>query len=333
MKSLRSPVAFAPLLFAMAVGPASAFDCTKAESPVEKAICADAKLKAADDAMTAAYVALRNSVTGPDRKALGASQSKWVKSREDNCGAEEGTELNSCILSRTEERRGLLMAEPESGPGTGSRLMPVFIQQTGDPHHYDIDYTLVKFVKPQSKGESLLNKEADKIAKAAPLARQAQATSEDMTYIDFASMVVTYASPKFLSAKVDSYSFTGGAHGNGGTSGINIDLTQGRDAKSSDLFDSKGIAALKTDCVKQILEQKKDKLEGEEFDPTNDPLYSEQTVVEHLKSLDRWYFSKDKATLTFNAYAIGSYAEGDYECEFPMDKLKSLAKSGAALPE
>ena len=46
MKSLTSLVALAPLLFAMGGGPAAAFDCTKAQSPVEKAICADAKLKA-----------------------------------------------------------------------------------------------------------------------------------------------------------------------------------------------------------------------------------------------------------------------------------------------
>lgn len=332
MKTIHALSAL-PVLLVLGAEPAHAFDCSKAQSAVEKAICANDRLKASDDAMTAAYLALRNSLTGPDRKTLGMSQSKWVKAREDNCGYQEGAELNTCVLDRTEERRRLLLAEPESGPGTGSRLMPVFIQQDGDPHHYDVDYTLIKFVKPATPGETLFNKEVTKIIKAAPLKREAEAAPEGMTYMSYMTLTLTYASPKFLSAQTDGYLFSGGAHGNGGTSGITIDLVRGAPMKTLDLFDNKAIEALKTDCVKQVLAQKKEKLEGEDFDPANDPLYSEQTVVEHLKSLDRWNFWQDKATVTFNAYAIGSYAEGPYICDFAMDHLRKLAKPGAALPQ
>lgn len=332
MKILKSLTSAMPLLLAF-IPPAAAFDCGKAQSPVEKAICADQKLKAVDDAMTAAYASLRNSLTGPDRKALGASQSKWVKGREDGCGYQQGAELTSCILSQTDERRRLLLAEPESGPGTGARLMPVFIQQDGDPHHYDVDYTLIRFVAPKSRGEKLFNADVNKLAKEAPVQRQAEAARQDMTYAAVASMAVTYASPSLISAKVESWSFSGGAHGNGGTSGITIDLARGAALKTGDLFDNKAISALKADCVKQILAQKKEKLEGEEFDPNNDPLYSEKTVVEYLQSLANWNFWQDKATVTFDAYAIGSYAEGPYDCDFAMDNLRKLAKSGASLPQ
>src|SRR6476469_9235483 len=114
----RKSLLFAPFLLACAVDPAAAFDCTKAQSPVEKTICTDIKLKTADDAMTAAYLGLRDSLAGADRKALGVSQSKWVKGREDGCGAQEGADLTSCVLSETDERRRLLSAEPESGPGS-----------------------------------------------------------------------------------------------------------------------------------------------------------------------------------------------------------------------
>ncbi|MGE3873912.1 MAG: lysozyme inhibitor LprI family protein [Parvibaculaceae bacterium] len=328
----KSLLSAALLLPVFGIGPASAFDCAKAQSPVEKAICADQKLKAADDAMTAAYLALRNALTGPDRKALGAAQSKWVKARENRCGYQQAAELTDCILSDTDERRRLLLAEPESGPGAGSRMTPVFIQQDGDPHHYDVDYTLIKFVKPKSRGENLFNSEVSKLAKGAPLERQAEAARDDMTYSAVASMALTYASPSFLSAKVESWSFSGGAHGNGGTSGMTIDLARGAVLKTGDLFDSKAVAALKGECVKQILAQKKEKLQGEDFDPANDPLYSEKTVVEYLQSLANWNFWQDKATVTFDAYAIGSYAEGPYSCDFAMDDLRKLAKPGAPLP-
>ena len=103
--------------------------------------------------------------------------------------------------------------------------------------------------------------------------------------------------------------------------------------KAGDLFDDKGIAALKADCIKQIFVQKKDKNDGQDFNPADDPNYQETTIVEHLKAMDSWNFWKDKATVTFNAYAIGSYAEGQYECDFAIDEMKKLARPGAILPE
>ncbi len=323
----------AGLLLTAFIAPAQAFDCAKAQSTVEKAICADQKLKAADDTMAAAYATLRDALNGADRKNLAASQRKWLKTREDNCGYQQGSELSSCILGETDERRLLLAAAPESGPGTGSAMMPVFIQQDGDPHHYDIDYTLIRFVKAKSAGETAFNAEVSKVAKAAPVQRQKEAAREDATYFAYAAMTVTYASPQMISAKVDSWDFSGGAHGNGGTSAINVDLKRGAMMKARDLFDDKGTAELKADCVRQIAEQKKDKNDGQEFKPEDDPNYSEQTIIEHLQSLDEWSFSKGKAVVNFDAYSIGSYVEGSYECDFAMSKLKSLAKSGALLPE
>jgi uncharacterized protein YecT (DUF1311 family) len=323
----------AGLLLPAGVVPAQAFDCAKAQSPVEKAICADQKLKAADDAMAAFYAALRDALTGDYRKSLVASQRKWLKGREDNCGYQQGAELSSCVLTETEERHRLLTAAPESGPGAGSTMVVEFIQQDGDPHHYDVDYTLIRFAKARSRGEDAFNAQVRKIAKAAPLRRQKEAARDDLTYSAYAAMTLTYASPKLVSAKVDSYDFSGGAHGNGGTSAINVDLAHGAMIKASDLFDDKGTNALRADCVKQIFAQKKDKNDGEEFKPEDDPNYREQIIVDHLKSLDSWSFWKNKAVVTFDAYSIGSYAEGPYECEFPMSKLKSLAKSRALLPE
>lgn len=333
MRISKTLLSCTPLLLVVGVEPAVAFDCAKAQSPIEKAICADPKLKAADDAMSAAYSSLREALSATERKGLTASQRKWIKSREDSCGVQEGAELSSCIQDQTEERRRLFLAEPESGPGTGARMVPVFVQQDPDPHRFDVDYTLIRFAAPKSNGEKLFNAEVDKIVKDAPLKRQAEAAPEGMNYASYSAMDITYASPQFLSAKIEGWENTGGAHGNGGTSAINVDLARGVAMKADDVFDGKALAALKADCVAQIIVQKKEKNDGQDFDPANDPNYQEQTVVDVLKSLDSWNFWQDKAIVTFNSYAIGSYAEGPYECEFPMAKLKSLAKPSAPLPQ
>lgn len=333
MRISKTLLSCTPLLLAFGITPAAAFDCTKAQSTVEKAICADEKLRVADDAMSTAYSTLRGALNANERKGLAASQRKWIKGREDSCGVQEGAELSSCILDQTDERRRLFEAKPESGPGTGSRMVPIFVQQEPDPHRFDVDYTLIRFAAPKSGGEKLFNAEVDKIVKDAPLKRQAEAAPEGMNYASYSAMDITYASPRFLSAKIEGWENTGGAHGNGGTSAINVDLARGVAMKADDLFDGKALLGLKTDCVAQIAVQKKEKNDGQDFDPANDPNYQEQTVVDVLKSLDSWNFWQDKAIVTFNSYAIGSYAEGSYECEFPMAKLKSLAKPGALLPE
>lgn len=313
--------------------PAWAFDCGKASTTVEKAICADDKLKAADDAMSKAYGEVRNLLTDKEKKSLALSQKKWLKGRDDRCSSEEGAALNSCILDETESRRRLLSAESETGPGSKTVMIPVFIQQEGDRWHTDVDYTLIRFGKAVSKGEKVFNAEVNKIVKAAPLGKQAEEAPEEMNYMSYAAMSLAYASERLISAPVEVYSFEGGAHGNSGTNAINVDLKAGKLIAAGDIFDGKALGKLKSDCIAQILVQKKDKWEGEEYKQSEDPNFQEATVGETLANMTAWTLSADKATVTFDAYVVGSYAEGPYSCEFPMEKLRGMAKSGAPLPE
>ena len=46
-----------------------------------------------------------------------------------------------------------------------------------------------------------------------------------------------------------------------------------------------------------------------------------------------WSFSARGANLTFGVYDLGSFAEGAYSCDFPLARLKELAKPGFPLPE
>jgi hypothetical protein len=49
--------------------------------------------------------------------------------------------------------------------------------------------------------------------------------------------------------------------------------------------------------------------------------------------LRAWSFAPDKATVTYDPYAVGAYAEGLYSCEIPYATLKPLAKPGFPLPQ
>ncbi|MBL8908444.1 MAG: DUF1311 domain-containing protein [Rhizobiales bacterium] len=314
-------------------GSAVAFDCAKASSRTERAICAEPTLKAADDAMGEAYAALRHSLQGSEVGMLQLAQKRWLKLRDDRCASESGKELTSCLFKLTTERRLLLEGAPESGPGAGARIVPVFIQQEGDAKQYDVDYTLLRFAEATSPGQELFNRRLGEIGKKAPLGPHNEEVLEGMQLSAIASASLSYASPKVVSSAISIWSFDGGAHGNGGLTNVNVDLAGGRMITFDSLFDAADKEPLVVSCRQQIKDQKIEKMGGEDFKPDDDPNYQDSTIEEHVGDLSRWTFTAEDAVVTFDAYAIGSYAEGSYTCTYAIGLLRSLARDPALLPE
>ncbi len=308
---------------------AKAFDCAKAESRVEMAICADAELKSADDAMAAAYEKLWRDYEKSERGALAGLQRRWLKEREESCARQSGAKLTACVLAATEERRRFLAGEPESGPGTGGRLIPVLAFRQGDDvKNYDIAINLLKFAEPRSPGEKLLNE----IVAEAATERPEGETFDDPSDNPFeyhVDMELAFASPKFLSARIGRWSQDGTAHGYCETTTTNIDLVRGALVKVEDWFDDAVIATLKAECVAQIAAQKK--ADDEDYDPPSDPFYSEAIITDRLQSSSDWTFWADKASIDFHD-DLAAPSAGQYSCDFTVERIRSLAKPGAPLP-
>ncbi|WP_257168497.1 lysozyme inhibitor LprI family protein [Bradyrhizobium sp. SRS-191] len=137
--------AYVPLLVAgLALAPeARALDCTKAQQPVDKIICASPQLKKADEAMSAAYFKLLRETTDPEfHEALIRSQRRWLKVRSggvDRFGAAESDpeaqqsdarilldrtrhrtdELQGGALIRAMERQRKIVAKDSGGAFAG----------------------------------------------------------------------------------------------------------------------------------------------------------------------------------------------------------------------
>lgn len=72
----------------MAATPAAAMQCARASTPLEKALCSDGQLAAADGAMAEAYFKLLHAIEDPSiRSSLIASQRRWLAARESELGA------------------------------------------------------------------------------------------------------------------------------------------------------------------------------------------------------------------------------------------------------
>ncbi len=333
MKVALFAASAASMVLSLSGGTASAFDCSKASTNTERAICADPVLKASDDAMGEAYGVLRHTFQGNEAKMLQLAQKRWLAMREDRCASESGADLTSCLLKFTEARRLLLEGAPESGPGAGARIVPVFIQQQGSAKQYDVDYTLLRFADPGSAGQELFNRQLSEIGKKAPLGATNEDAMEGMQLSAIASAALSYASPKVISSAINIWSFDGGAHGNGGLTNVNVDLKGGRLIVFDSLFDEADKEPLAVSCRQQIKDQKVAKMDGEEFKPADDPNYQESTIDEYIGDLTRWSFTSEDAVVTFDAYAIGSYAEGSYTCTYAIGLLRSLARDPSLLPE
>lgn len=327
---MRTATALAAATLMLACGPALALDCGKARTPVETAICASPALAALDDAMATAYGEVRALSTAAERRMLTRAQKKWIGEREANC-PQSPLGVDGCIDSMTGERLKLFEGRPESGPGAGSRLIPVFIVQEGSATAYDLDLTLLRFADPQTPGERRLNAITQEIVERTPAGAHGEDSGGAIYAIaDF--MTLSHASPQLISVMRSFWANLGGAHGNGGISNINIDPATGRDYGIEHMVSEEAAAQLAASCRAQIIAEKAERWGSEPYDPARDDFLKDEVISEHIATLSRWSFTGRAATVSFDAYAIGPYAEGSYDCVFPMAELKALALPDAPLP-
>jgi uncharacterized protein YecT (DUF1311 family) len=309
---------------------ATALDCSKAKAPDEKALCADPQALAADDAMGKAYQALSSGLSELDRKALLRAQRTWLKSRTDDCMKQNGAAaIGQCLKEQSDTRSRYLLGMPDAGPGSGGKLVPVLIQRPARKALYELDIGALRYAPATTPAEKLFNATVDKMLKEAP--DEADDYQAGLTYSYELRLAVTYASPQFISAHVSDYIFGGGAHGSGSTRNINIDAANARILSFADVFAEDGVSKIKAECVRQILAQKAEvledeKIEGQELEDLR------KGIEEGLRKLEKWSFAPGKATVDYDVYAIGSYAEGPHACEFTTQFLQPLVKAGFAVP-
>jgi uncharacterized protein len=77
---MKLPLLFFTLAICSSSASAVSFNCTKATTFAEKAVCSDALLSKLDDALAENYKGMLNSDFGNSQKSLKADQIKWIKS-------------------------------------------------------------------------------------------------------------------------------------------------------------------------------------------------------------------------------------------------------------
>jgi hypothetical protein len=127
---------------------------------------------------------------------------------------------------------------------------------------------------------------------------------------------ISYEDEHWLSVRVDTYTFTGGAHGYGSIRYLNFDKHKGTELKSWELFRNR-------DRFEQFAETR---FREQENIPENKPINSTGFMFEE----DRFYLpdniglEEGGVKLLYNQYEVASYADGPIELMLPYADVKQF---------
>lgn len=130
---------------------------------------------------------------------------------------------------------------------------------------------------------------------------------------------ISYEDANFITISLDSYLFTGGAHGYTSKIFLNFDKKKGNELENSELFkNEEDFRAFAEEMFRQkenIPKNKSINYTGFMFE--QDSFYLPENIG----------FTKDGLKLLYNPYEVGSYADGAIELVLPHSEIKKyLAK-------
>ena len=315
---------------ALSASNANAFDCTKAATSSEKAICADPAALAADAALSDAFKTLRTSLSSSQSTELLKSQQSWVKQRDNSCSESSQADLAKCLKDQSDLRAKSFSTKPNAGPGGFGTLMPFFRSEVGGKGRTKIEILVYKFANPSDAAQKTFNTEIDKLIGDVPKpgAEDAQSDSFDFSV----DMSLDYVSPKLISAHTATSSYLGGAHPSNQSTTINIDVKKGAVAKFKDFLNKTAATKIAESCTKQVLQQKKES-QGADVNLSENTLKKlSDDVANANKDLALWTFAADKAEIQYDQYVVGAYSEGAFFCDIPYSDLRPMVKKDFPLP-
>ena len=127
------------------------------------------------------------------------------------------------------------------------------------------------------------------------------------------SVCQTYTSNSLFSFELQQYMFTGGAHGYGSITFLNVNPTNGEILSTSELFKNENNFR---DFVEKLFREEynissEESINSSGFWFENDTFYLPETIG----------FNEEEAIILYNQYEIASYASGPIELMIPLDKV------------
>ena len=330
--------AFAALILLAAVPPASAasFDCARAGTAFEKAICASTELSQQDDILAQAYATALGGLSGGAVGEVKAAQKDWLGYAQRACSDDArpvagsySDEQAQCLVDTFRGRIRDLEASRMQG---GFRFYPV------DRYLVAPDTVL----GPDDFGYKLSDRQyhtvmidrADDMAAAfnaaiGALMAGAEIFEPGTTRIaggdgsadSDATTSVSAVTSHRISLTTDDYWFGhGAAHGNYFITHRHFLTGEKRMLEASDIFAGEGWEQKLADIAVKKL---KDLMGDDLFDGF------EADIPAIVADPARWFFADEGLGIQFNIYEVTAYAAGAPVITIPWDELDGLLAAGA----
>ena len=322
----RHPIIAALLLAAstLAPAPAGAAECAGIGAPIEKAMCGEPRLVAAQAAMQVAYTLLWARLPAERRAALRLDQQLWLRARAVSCGDKKEGPLVHCLLDETEARGHMLAGEGRNGAADGMTLEPAFFREARKgAWEIEIAYpqlrgaggTTVAF-NAASRDFILADKKLMAQFRTAAAGGSLASVSYDVIYLDrhFATVVFWIVSTA-----------PGWVHPFIARESLAFDLSLGRPLSPADLILAPGraVAAIASMC-RGLLEHQA-RQGGWEFAPRADAL----PVVDDFRN---WAPGALALDVLFDPGSLPAYAAGPRACRLDYSSITRWLKRDGPLP-
>lgn len=335
---VRLMFALAALVMFVPVAHAASFDCNKAGTSFEKAICASPDLSKADETLAKAYATALGGLSTEAAATVKATQHNWLDYAARVCSDDAepikgaySDDQTQCLLSTFKDRLRALEASRMLG---GYRFYPVeqYLVEK------DTEATPDDYVKVATKHALTLRIDGDDDVASAFNAMTAEAMSartelfdasgafklEDVTDDVDVSTTVEKVSDYRITLTTNDYWFGhGAAHGNYGITYRHLLVAEARPLVASDIFTGKGWQKA---LGKLVVAKLKAQLEDGYFSD------SEADIPTWSADPSRWNFSYDGLIVQFQPYEVSAYAAGAVTVTIPWDDLRSmLTENGEAI--
>jgi len=328
---MRKLVSLAGLLAFGAGAPALAqggpsFDCAKASTAIERAVCKTPELAKEDRKMAVVYSALIAKLNGPAKDHLAKDQAGWVASRNRACTAAADA-IVDCLKVRYATRIGNLEAFAD-GPYPFISEHAIYKSGKIGKITYSIDARY-----PQFDGTTTNFTAVNRIFAADAKKSDEDGTPKPDSGVDREqgwsyeqSFAVHRPSNRAVTIAIDFYGYSGGAHGFGGTACMLVDLRTGKAVEPGGVF-APGDAWLKQMVGLVTADLKKQFVKNPGFDDALEPA----ALSKMLGEPSRYCWRANRLELIFNAYDVGPYSAGAYQVVIPYSRLQSLIRADGPL--
>ena len=333
---IRYALTLAALLFTATPAAAASFECGKAQTPFEKAICASPELSQLDETLAQAYQTALGGLSADAAGEVKSAQRNWLAYAERSCSddaqpiATAYTDDQTQCLGAT--YRGRIRDLEASRMEGGYRFYPIdryLVEKDteAEPDAYnkvaDKQFQIVK-IDSINKVATAFNAAVDKIVEETEDVFEpgttAIATGDVTSDSDIATKVVG-VTDKRISLQTEAYWYGhGAAHGNYLITYRHFLVDDKRLLAASDIFEGDGwqdrLGRLALDAIRARL---------------GDDYFSDADKDVKAIATDplRWNFSEEGLVIQFNIYEVTAYAMGAPVVTIPWGELSGIATERA----